>query len=178
VVQILGGVGNPAAEVHAAHITGRLANLVKGDAIYLPAPGVAGSEQARDVLLQDQYVQEAVDLFDYVTLALVGIGAVEPSRLLASSGNVFSPQEIESLRRLGAVGDVCLRFFSALGVPVATPLDCRVIGMTLDQLRRVRRSVGIAGGERKLPAIRGALEGGLINVLITDHEVASRLTEQ
>ena len=39
----------------------------------------------------------------------------------------------------------------------------------------VKRSVGIAGGERKLAAIRGAARGGLINVLITDSLTAEGL---
>ncbi len=79
------------------------------------------------------------------------------------------------LRRLGAVGDVCVRYFDADGVPIQTPLNDRVIGMELDQLRRVKRSVGIAGGKRKLAAIRGAVRGGFINVLITDLFTAQAL---
>ena len=43
-----------------------------------------------------------------------------------------------------------------------------MIGVTLEQLREADRSVGIAGGARKYEAIHGALEGGWINVLITD----------
>ena len=43
VIQILGGVGNPGTEVHAARLTGRLATLVNGRATFLPAPGVVGS---------------------------------------------------------------------------------------------------------------------------------------
>ena len=41
--------------------------------------------------------------------------------------------------------------------------------------READRSVGIAGGERKYDAIRGALAGGWINVLITDARTAERL---
>jgi DNA-binding transcriptional regulator LsrR (DeoR family) len=178
VVQILGGVGNPGAEVHATHLTRRLANLVGGSATLLPAPGVVGSAEALDVLLRDRFVQEAMQLIDAVTLALVGIGAVEPSRLLAESGNVFSPEELKSLSSQGAVGDICLRFFDKLGEPVITPLNERVIGMDLPQLRRVNRVVGVAGGKRKTAAIRGALVGGWINVLITDCNTARRLLEQ
>jgi DNA-binding transcriptional regulator LsrR (DeoR family) len=37
--------------------------------------------------------------------------------------------------------------------------------------------VGIAGGKRKFEAIRGALRGKLINVLITDRRTAERLLE-
>jgi DNA-binding transcriptional regulator LsrR (DeoR family) len=175
VVQILGGVGNPSAEVHATHLTRRFANLVGGTATLLPAPGVVGSPEARRVLLKDRYVQEAVQLMDAVTVALVGIGTIEPSRLLAASGNVFSKAELQLLRSAGAVGDICLRFFDKLGAPVATAQNERVIGMELAQLRRADRVVGVAGGARKMAAIRGALAGDLINVLITDRETARRL---
>src|SRR6188472_316157 len=40
VVQILGGVGSPSAEIHANHLTRRLAELIRGEALFLPAPGV------------------------------------------------------------------------------------------------------------------------------------------
>jgi len=178
VVQILGGVGNPGAEVHATHLTQRFANLVGGAATLLPAPGVVGSAEARRVLMKDRFVQEAVQVIDTVTLALVGIGSIEPSRLLAASGNVFSSNELETLRAQGAVGDICLRFFDRQGAPVTTPLNDRVIGMDLGQLRRASRVVGVAGGRRKAAAIRGALVGKLVNVLITDRNTAGMLLEE
>jgi len=175
VVQILGGIGNPSAEVHASRLTDRLAKLIQARAIYLPAPGVVGSEETRQVLLEDAFVAECIALFDQITLALVGIGDVEPSKLLASSGNRFSNEEISMLRENGAVGDICLRFFNQEGHPVQLPLDNRVISIRLEQLARIKRSVGIAGGMRKLAAIRGALRGGWINVLITDRVLAEAL---
>jgi len=178
VVQILGGVGNPSAEVHATHLTRRFANLVGGTATLLPAPGVVGSAEARRVMLRDHFVNEATRLMSSVTLALVGIGAIEPSRMLAASGNVFSAAELETLRDQGAVGDICLRFFDPDGVPVVTPLNDRVIGMDLAQLRETPRVVAVAGGSRKTAAIRGALAGKLINVLITDRNTAGRLTSK
>ncbi len=66
VVQILGGIGNPSAEVHANRLTGRFASLVNGTAHFLPAPGILGSEAALKVLLADQYVREATNLFNRV----------------------------------------------------------------------------------------------------------------
>jgi len=134
-----------------------------------------GSRSAREVLLRDRFVRQALDLFPKVTLALVGIGATEPSRALASSGNVFSPQELRLLASKGAVGDICLRFFDRTGAAVNTELNDRVISMELDQLRAVKRVVGVAGGRRKTQAIRGALAARLVNVLITDLASADRL---
>jgi DNA-binding transcriptional regulator LsrR (DeoR family) len=175
VVQILGGIGSPSAELHATQLTRRLANLLGGGATLLPAPGAVGSADARRVMLKDRYVLEAMALFKSITVALVGIGAVTPSKMLAASGNVFSAKELKSLSDRGAVGDICLRFFDANGVPVVTPLNERVIAIELADLKRVDRVVGIAGGRRKFAAIRGALRGRRINVLITDRSTAERL---
>lgn len=175
VVQILGGVGNPAAEGHAAHLTRRMAALTHGNALFLPAPGVTGAADTTLVWLADAFVQSALARFRSVTLALVGIGAVEPSRLLADSGNVFAAHELAALQQSGAVGDICLRYYDAQGVPLHSELQGRVIGMELPALHQVQRAVGIAGGLRKVPAIRGALVGGHINVLITDRAVAAAL---
>jgi DNA-binding transcriptional regulator LsrR (DeoR family) len=175
VVQILGGIGNPSAEVHANRLTGRFASLVNGTAHFLPAPGILGSEAALKVLLADQYVREATNLFNRVTIALVGIGDIEPSKLLTLSGNVFSLEEQEELRSKGAVGDILLRFFDELGKPVKGPLSNRVVSMSLEQLTRANRAVAVAGGPRKFKAILGALRGKWINVLVTDRRTAERL---
>jgi DNA-binding transcriptional regulator LsrR (DeoR family) len=178
VVQILGGVGNPAAEAHAAHLTRRMATLTRGEATFLPTPGITGSAEMARIYLEDPFIRPAISQFEQVTLALVGIGTVEPSKLLTSSGNIFNIEELDLLRQHGGVGDICLRYFDQDGVPVLTPLNDRVIGMRLEQLQKVARSVGIAGGRRKLHAIRGALVGRWINVLITDRRTAELLVEE
>lgn len=177
VLQILGGVGDPNAERHASRLTSRFADLVGGLPVYLPAPGIVGSAAALQVIQDDVYVREALAQFDKVTTALLGIGALEPSKLLASSGNIFSQQELDMLRDRGAVGDILLRFYDAEGKPVITSLNERVVSMQLEQLKRVDRSIGIAGGARKLEAIAGALRGGWVNVIITDQFTARALVE-
>jgi DNA-binding transcriptional regulator LsrR (DeoR family) len=178
VIQILGGMGSPEAQSHATSLTQRLAYLIGAAAFLLPAPGVVGSPEARRVLEKDVYVQQVLSLFREIDTALVGIGSLQPSRLLASSGNTFSPDEIRQLHAKGAVGDICLQFFDADGRLIPTPLHDRVIGMELEALKSVKRVVGVAGGPRKEAAILGALRGGLIKVLITDKKTADNLLKQ
>jgi DNA-binding transcriptional regulator LsrR (DeoR family) len=175
VVQILGGVGNPSARVHANRLTHRLAELVSGEVVPLPSPGLAGSPESARALREDPFVATAISMFGKLAVALVGIGALEPSRLLASSGNVLNDYELAGLRQAGAVGDIGLRFFTADGTPVASPIDERVIGIRLKQLRGVNRCVAVAGGPRKTEAIRGALRGGWVHVLITDRRTAEAI---
>ena len=154
-----------------------LVQLEPGEAIYLPAPGVVGAKATRDVFLEDPFVREAMSLYNQITMALVGIGSVSPSNLLAQSGNIFSNEELNMLRKKKAVGDILLRFFDADGIPVASSLNDRVVSMELEQLKEVYRAIGIAGGSRKFAAIRGALRGRLINILITDSCTAEELVD-
>ena len=175
VVQILGGGGDPAAEGHATHLVRRLTDLLHGQGTFLPAPSSVGSVAARDVLLEDPFVKRATALFDDLDVAYVGIGGQEPSGLLASSGNVFSAEELQGVRAAGGVGDIGLRYLRADGAPVDTPLNQRVIGVELEQLRQVPRSVAVAGGPGKTEAIRAAVVGGWINCLITDTFTVERL---
>jgi len=121
---------------------------------------------------------QAVQLFDKVTTALVGIGAIDPSPLLAQSGNIFSPQELNLLRSKEAVGDILLRFYDRNGTLVETGLEKRVISMSLEQLSKVNRAVGVAGGARKYVGILGGLRGHWINLLVTDHFTAERLAKE
>ena len=128
-----------------------------------------------DVLLNDSYTGTAPSLWDELTVALVGIGSLQPSELLKSSGNTISAQDEEQLRKRGAVGDVCLRFFDAAGDPVESDLERRVIGISSDQLKRTPRRIGVAGGDRKHDAVVAAVRGGWVNVLITDEDTAEHL---
>lgn len=175
VVQILGGVGSPAAEVYATELTRTLTQLLRGTPVLLPVPGIVGSPAARRVLEQDEHVRQALAWFPRITVALVGIGSLEPSPLLARSGNVFTREELGEVAAAGGVGDVCLRFFDMNGQPTPSALDDRVIGLSLDQLRQVPRRIAVAGGARKIDAIRGALRGGLITHLVIDEATAREL---
>jgi len=175
VVQILGGIGAPTAEAHATRLTEKLASLLGAEPHFLMAPGVAASRQAAAAYRNEPDVQRTVAYFSQLTVALVGIGALKPSRLLGESGNVFTKGELSSLQRLGAVGDICVHFFDRQGRAVKSALSQRVIGMTLDELRTVPRTIGIAGGPEKVDAVRGALTGRLITTLITDRFTAEAL---
>lgn len=176
VVQTLGGMGDPSVQAHATQLTTRLARLTGAEPRLLPVQGVASSREAKLVMLADPFVRETMDLFGRITLAIIGIGAVAPSELLARSGNIFSPQELARLHEDGVVGEVSLRFFDAGGRAVATPTDDRVIGLTLAELAKVDRVIALAGGQAKTEAIAGALKAGIIDVLVTDKFTAARLT--
>lgn len=175
VVQILGGVGNVGSEFHAIHLAQRLSGSIGATPVLLQAPAVVGSPEAQRILTRDSAVNDAIALFDDLDVALVGIGSLEPSKMLTQSGSIFSRDERSQLQRAGAVGDICFRFFNSDGEPIKSPLMRRVIGIDLLKLRKCRRVVGVAGGAQKVRAIQGALRGRLLDVLITERRTAESL---
>ncbi|GAA4169478.1 sugar-binding transcriptional regulator [Gryllotalpicola koreensis] len=178
VVQVLGGVGRPDVQVQATHLTDQLARVTGGVPKFFPAPGIVGSSAARSVLMDDRYLGSLSTEWVNLTTVLAGIGALLPSPLLASSGNAVDSSETAFLEGAGAVGDVCLRFFDERGDPVATELDDRILGISREALLGVPRRIGVAGGERKYAAIRGAVLGGWVNILVTDKDTAVKLLEE
>ncbi|MEH3077706.1 MAG: MarR family transcriptional regulator [Quadrisphaera sp.] len=175
VVETLGDLGAPTLQHAAAQSTERLAQLLGAEPLYLRAPGVVSDPHLREVLLgQDGHARATLAAMDAMDVVLVGTGPADVAPPLGGD-NFFSAEQFALARSLGAVGQVCLHFLDAEGQLLPTPLDDLVIGATAEQLRRTPRRVGVAGGAGKAPAIRAALVGGWVNVLVTDTETAQLL---
>jgi len=175
VVQVIGGVGDPSVQVEATRLTDRFARVTGGEPKFFHAPGIVGSRATRDALMADPYIQNLAQEWTNLSVVIAGIGSLNPSQLLAASGNAVPAQDMEALHQAGAVGDVCLRYFDAQGTFVETELDSRIVGISSEDLRAVPRKVGVAGGARKFEAIRAAARGKWVNVLITDATTARRM---
>lgn len=178
VVQLFGGVGHPRVQVKATRLIDLLARATGADPVFFPSPAVLGTAAAADELRRDPSVRSVMALLPRVTIALVGIGSLEPSPLLRESGNITGDADRAALAAAGAVGDVCLRFFDSRGEPVTGAYDSRLVGATAEQIRAIPRCVAAAGGSRKHEAVRAALLGGWVDVLLTDvHTARALLTD-
>ncbi|RPH20227.1 sugar-binding transcriptional regulator [Buttiauxella warmboldiae] len=174
VIQLLGGVG-PNGNVQATILTQNLAAQLGCPAWLLPSQSIEHSVEERARLVASDDVAEVVNKFAEVDMAILGIGDLEPSQLLKNSGNYYGEAMLKTLAERGAVGDICLHYFNARGEPVLSTEEDPVIGMELSQVRACPHVVALAGGNDKANAIRGALLGGYIDVLITDFPTASQL---
>lgn len=177
VIQMFGGVGNSDVQMEATRLTSRLAEVTGARAVFVPSAAVVSDPAIAAALFQDSGVSSVADQWDDITVSLVGIGSLEPSPLLVRSGNAVDSDELDGLRSMGAVGDIALRYFGADGTDIDGDLRPRVIGMTPGQLRAVPRRIAVAGGAHKASAVRGAVLGGWVSVLITDTQVAPLLLD-
>lgn len=175
IVQAFGGFGRASSQIYATRLTERLAQLANAQAMFLLAPGVVSSPEMYDVLMRDPSCLSVFAYYDKLSMILMGIGSLSPSRLLMESGNAIDNRVMEELRDRGAVGDVCLRFFDQEGQLIDSSFNKRLLGISADQIRSTPRRFAVAGGKRKIEAVRGALRGKWITTLVTDLDVAQAL---
>lgn len=175
IVQALGGVGPAEAKAHAADISRSLAQLLEGKLTLLPAPGIVGSVEAKNVLMNDRQVNNALEKITTIDTLYVGIGALQTNPVLTENRQEISEEACREVMESGAVGDIALRFFDQQGHQPDITLNDLVIGITLEQIRAVDTVVGMAGGPQKMGAIQGALNGKYIDVLVTDQQTANDL---
>jgi DNA-binding transcriptional regulator LsrR (DeoR family) len=175
IVQMMGGIGKPESESHATELCRQMARTLSCKLALLPAPGVVHSKQTREVYLMDEHVRTAMNLLPGITLAFVGIGSLTSYSISVRDETILTQSDLDEAIANGAVGDIANRFIDADGQPVQVELNERIIGIDLDQLGKIPRVVGVAGGSNKIAPIRAALRGKLIDVLITDQATAEAL---
>ena len=178
VVQFLGGLGELEAQTHGADLARRMAQALGAKPRLIHAPGIVKDRIVRDALVMDPQVSDTLELAARADVALVGIGILETGSTLLAGGNTLTAEEVADLKARGVVGDIALQFFDANGRKVDHAINHRIVGTDLEAIKRIRRVIGVAGGAEKLHAIRAALQGGLINVLVTDDQTAAQLLDQ
>jgi DNA-binding transcriptional regulator LsrR (DeoR family) len=173
-LQLVGGLGDPAAGINVVDIVRRAAITLNATLVLLPAPGIVETVEAHKILMSDRSIKLALDMAPKADIAYAGIGAPSLDSIIVT-GNIMSQEEMQHVIDQGAVGDIGLRFFDIQGNPILSDVQNRVIGANLATFHKIPCTVGIAGGQEKLNAILGAIRGKYINTLITDNNTAQLL---
>lgn len=176
VVQTVGGINTRNISIKPEEITNNLALLLGGEAYNLFVPALIKNKELIDMLYQEVYYRDIKSKYENLDIAMVGIGELEDTSTIAKYGYI-DEEDIIKLREKGAVGDVSLRVYDESGNIVDSEYDKTVMGITIEDLLNTPIRIGIAYGLEKVKAIRGAIKGKLINVLITDDKTAKEVLE-
>ncbi len=175
ITQLMGALSNVETSVTADEIGRTLARNL--NAVFVPfnAPVVVSNQKMRNSLLQEQSVAQAVDLARNASVALVGIGShgSSSSEMVLNEFNL-SPSEREDIATNYA-GDIAARFYNSAGKMLSSLLDNRVIGLSLDEIRKIPRVIGVANGAEKVMGVIGAARSKLVDVLIIDLACANSI---
>jgi DNA-binding transcriptional regulator LsrR (DeoR family) len=176
VAQAMGGIDSSVSEVDAMEIGRSMIRRWGGTFLTLTTPAFVPGRAARDSFLGFPQIQAVWRHFARAAAALVGIGAMSDSSFVERG--VLTPDNLDELRRGGAVGEICGRFFDHNGRECDTPLKDRVISMDLAMLRKTPQVIAIAVGADKAQAVSAAARGRLIKTLVIDEAGAEALAAE
>lgn len=179
VITLLGGLTYSKLSVilNPFDVAIKMADKLGGYCHFILAPAIVDSPEIRVALMSDNRVVNSLEMAGSVDVALVGLGDTTKDAAMVKTG-FLGAETLEELKAKGAVGDILGRYYDIGGRHVPSELDQRVLGLTLEQLKKIKTVIAVAGGESKVAPIAGALQGRYCNVLVTDEDTARAVLEE
>lgn len=127
------------------------------------------SEASLQTLLEEPNIAETVQLLKSATIVVHGVG----DAITMANKRKSSPEIIEKLKGLNAVGEVLGHYFDESGKIV---FKIQTIGIQFDDLKNTNTVLTVAGGSSKAKAIAAFIKSTPIKpILVTDEAAATKL---
>ena len=168
-VSLTGGVN--------CYLPNTLSSIFNAKLYLMPAPLLPSSKELAQSMRNEASVVEISRMASLSKITVVGVGGIDDNATIIKSG-LLSKNDVLYLQMQGAVGDVLSHFIDQDGNIVNAEIEERLISYDLQSLKKLNNVVGVAAGNVKVNAIRAALRGGYLDVLITDENTALKLLEQ
>lgn len=173
VVQAMGNIDASAGPYDALELGRIVARRWRGTFLMLHTPALVPNAQTCKTLLAMESIRPVMERLRSARIALVGVGTLENSVFVERG--VLGDSDLKRLRKAGAVGEICGRFFDRYGHECQTPYRDRVVSIALEDLKQVDEVIAVVAGSDRVEAIRSALRGGLIKSLVIDEAGAAAL---
>ena len=163
----------------------RVAERTGAQCYPMPAPVIAASVEECRLLRSQRSWQTLAALLAEARCVMVGFGQIGWRCPLHADGFI-TDRELTEIIEAGGVGEIAGWPYDAAGRPIATSLHDRVNGLSIGGLSPGRKdaapaagraTIGVGAGPAKLAAIAAALNGQVVNCLITDELTAKTLLE-
>ena len=151
----------------------RISDTVRAPHYPMPLPVYARTSQERALLVNLESVRNVIALAQRADVTFVGIGHLGEKSALLEDG-VMTIAELDSLRAMGAVGEITGWAFDAKGELVDDVTNARVTSVPFGTPGE-RHVIGVAMGPARRAAIAGALRGQRLTGLVTDEMTAEVL---
>ena len=158
------------------YLPNTLSNVFNAKLHLIPAPLLASSSEMAEAMRKEESIQQISRMISHAELSVVGIGSMDMSATIFHSG-VLNNNDLLYLSMKGAKGDVLSHFLDSEGNQVDSAIEERLIATSLEKLRSLKHVIGVAAGRVKAEAIRSALKGHILDILITDTDTAQAIQD-
>jgi DNA-binding transcriptional regulator LsrR (DeoR family) len=160
--------------IHANGIVSSLASKLGAKGYILNCPAVIDSKHNKEAFLDENIIKVIVEQFDTLDLVIVPIGYLAQDITIHQTGDITG-EDISYLESLGVIGDINSNFINADGKLVPNCLQERIINVNMESLEKIKNTIAICCGEKKIIPTQAALKSGVINTLIIDQCIAEKI---
>ncbi|MEP7453457.1 sugar-binding transcriptional regulator [Phyllobacterium sp. SB3] len=176
VVSLLGGL-TKVSTFNPSEFAWRLGDRLSAESYLIAAPVYAPDGRTREALLTHPGIKEVFRRSENLDLAIVSVGDLSPASTFVTYG-LLEKEEMLSLQRAGAIGDILCRFINAEGEVIDHEVNERVVAVDPRTLRSARKIILASGGWHKLAVFQAAMKLLSPHVILTDELVAERILEE
>ena len=174
VVDLIGSIGKLFSNTNASELARKFAQNFNAKNYFLNSLAMVQNRQTKEYLMKEKEIKDVLDMAKELDIAIISIGNVSFDSIIVKDLKI-DKDVIEDIKSRGALGDICFRFFDKNGNKIDTEFDDRIIGIDLEDFKKVKIKVCISGGLSKLEAIEAAVRNKLVDILITDSLVSESL---
>ncbi|MCD8020902.1 MAG: sugar-binding transcriptional regulator [Clostridiales bacterium] len=174
VIQLSGGFSRAVYESGALNILQNFMDCTGGTGYQIPAPAMVDHAFIADTLKQDSQIHQVLEMAKVCETAVFSVGNLERPSVLYEMG-LIDEEDYRDFHRRGAVGDCCSHFLNKNGDIFDKEIDDRVVGASLDTIKKIPNKLLIAVGKEKTEVVAAALRGGLADSLYIDEPTAREI---
>lgn len=161
---------------YASLLSSKLAEMINGISYHFAAPMYVKDIAVKNMLLKEPQIKTVLQKAKNCHIGIFGIGAlIENSSIAVLESD--AKNMLLKLSEQNGIGEILGRVFDKYGNTVQSELNDRIVGLTLEEAKKIPIRVGVAFGEEKVKAIQTAISTGIINVLITDSITAESINK-
>lgn len=172
IVSLTGNIATDGSTA-AYNVLFSVSDLVTARSFPLPLSVILPPGATRAAMMDQPGIARVIQMSASAEVAFVGVGSMGPDAALVADG-FLAREDLDALVAAGAAGEITGWAYDAEGRLIAGCSNDRVASAPIPP-RDTALVIGSAWGRPKVPALRAALRGGLINGLITDATTGAAL---
>ncbi len=175
VAQLLGSLSNPFG-YSADRCANLLAERLGARCSPLHAPAVCARSETARALRQEPVISNQLASLAMCDTVMVAVGESHRESHIRRSGYMTAEEDAFYEEKAPAAA-IAGRFIDNEGVHIPGPIDERIIGISLADLRSVRQRVVVCVGAERQNGLRATLRGRFATHVVTDLDCATQLVE-
>ena len=173
VLQLVGSMTTPygfSADVCSSYVARRLS----ARCINLHVPAILSDQAVAAQLRKEMLIANQLDEISNFNKTIFAVGPCLPNSHVVSSG-VANVEELQWYIDHGAKGVLCGRFIDKDGNGIEGPLDKRMMGVSLDRMRKPEIGILVSAGHDRVNAAVAAMRGDYVTHLVTHQSSAEAM---